>query len=46
MGLIIALPLTTPVLSYYDMYVLPRLKRKSDRESIEKIIHEENPAQE
>ena len=46
MGLIIALPLTTLVLSYYDMYVLQRLKRKSDRESIEKIIHEENPAQE
>lgn len=38
LGLIIALPLTTLVLSYYDMYVIQRLRRKEDRENIDKII--------
>ena len=28
MGLIIALPLTTLLLSYYDLYVLQRVRRK------------------
>ena len=28
MGLIIALPLTTLVLSYYDLYVIQRVRRK------------------
>ena len=31
MGLIIALPLTTLILSYYDLYVLQRLKSRSHR---------------
>lgn len=32
LGLIIALPLTTLVLSYYDVYVVQRMKEKSHRE--------------
>lgn len=33
LGLIIALPLTTLVLSYYDMYVIQRMRRKSDNDA-------------
>lgn len=32
LGLIIALPLTTLVLSYYDLYVVQRIQNKRDRE--------------
>lgn len=38
LGLIIALPLTTLVLSYYDQYVIQRLKKKRDREVLEKTL--------
>ena len=38
LGMIIALPLTTLVLSYYEMYVIRRLKSKSARENAEKVI--------
>lgn len=40
LGMIVALPLTTLILSYYDMYVIQRLKKKSERENIDKIIHD------
>lgn len=42
LGLIIALPLTTLVLSYYDMYVIQRIQRKTMRESIDSSEQEEN----
>jgi len=47
MGLIIALPLTTLILSYYDLYVIQRVKRKKlmhalHRQKMER--GEENPA--
>lgn len=38
LGMIIALPLTTLVLSYYEMYVIRRLKSKSARENAEKVL--------
>ena len=38
LGLIIALPLTTLVLSYYDQYVIQRLKKKREREILEKPL--------
>ena len=42
MGLIVALPLTTLILSYYDMYVLQRMHRDSERRSFQKNIEEIN----
>ena len=38
LGMIIALPLTTLVLSYYEMYGIRRLKSKSARENAEKVL--------
>lgn len=38
LGMIVALPLTTLVLSYYDMYVIQRIRRKSERENVEKAL--------
>lgn len=43
MGLIIALPLTTLLLSYYDMYVIRRIQNKRIRQEVEKIT--EDPLQ-
>lgn len=40
MGLIIALPLTTLLLSYYDLYVIQRVKRKNLIHSIRNKNHE------
>lgn len=40
LGLIIALPLTTLVLSYYDVYVVQRLKERNDREREQRHHHE------
>lgn len=38
LGMIVALPLTTLVLSYYDMYVIQRIKRKRAREEAEEAM--------
>lgn len=37
LGLIIALPLTTLILSYYDQYVVQRIRRKSSQSSSAKV---------
>lgn len=42
MGLIVALPLTTLILSYYDLYVLQRMHRKEEREKFQKNIDQIN----
>lgn len=42
MGLIVALPLTTLILSYYDLYVLQRMQRKSERQEFQDNIEEIN----
>lgn len=39
MGLIIALPLTTLVLSYYDQYVLQRMQDKEERRAFQQNIN-------
>lgn len=42
MGLIIALPLTTLILSYYDMYVIQRIQRKRRFSEERQSAHESN----
>lgn len=40
MGLIIALPLTTLILSYYDMYVIQRIRNKNIRGIMERTVED------
>lgn len=44
MGLIIALPLTTLILSYYDLYVIQRVRRKEYLKTLARRRNEENSA--